>query len=153
MKLRNLALVLSVAATGACATMMQGTTQAISINSTPASATVTVDGTPMGHTPTVLRLERKNEHLVRLELDGYQPFEMKLSKSISGWVWGNILFGGVIGVAVDGSTGAFYKLSPEAVVANMETRTASIDGKTTIQVAVVMTPDPSWEKIGQLSPE
>ena len=56
-------------------------------------------------------------------------------------------------VAVDASTGGMYKLTPEAVDASMQTRTAVVDGRRTIQVAVVMSPDPSWEKIGQLSPE
>jgi hypothetical protein len=77
----------------------------------------------------------------------------KLEKKTSGWVWGNIVFGGVVGVVVDASTGAMYRLTPGSVDANMETRTAVVDGKRTIQVAIVMRADPSWEKIGQLRAE
>lgn len=48
----------------------------------------------MGTTPVIAKLERKQSHLVRLELDGYQPYETTLTKSVSGWVWGNLVFGG-----------------------------------------------------------
>lgn len=40
-----------------------------------------------------------------------------------------------------------------SVDASMETRTAMVDGRPTIQVAIVMSPDPSWEQIGQLTRE
>lgn len=46
-----------------------------------------------------------------------------------------------------------YRLSPGEVDGALATRTAVIDGQQTIQIAIVMTADPSWEKIGQLSRE
>ena len=153
MKLRAIILAGSIVSTGACATIMQGSNQGIAVNSTPAGASVSVDGKPMGTTPTVLRLERRSAHTVRLEMQGYAPYEMQLEKKLSGWVWGNIAFGGVVGVIVDGTTGAMYRLTPNAVDASMETRTAMVDGRPTIQVAIVMSPDPSWEQIGQLTRE
>jgi hypothetical protein len=150
MKLRNLVIAASLLSTGACATIMQGSEQPVSVSSTPAGATISVDGQPMGTTPAVLRLARKETHLVRLELDGYQPFDISLERKTSGWMWGNVVFGGLVGIVVDASTGAMYRLTPESIEAGMQTRTAVVDGRRTIQVAVVMTPDPSWEKIGQL---
>lgn len=153
MKLHTLVAAVSLLSTAACATLMNGTEQGISVNSTPTGASISADGQPMGTTPAVVRLARRNTHVVRLDLAGYQPFEMELAKKTSGWVWGNVVFGGIVGVIVDGSTGAMYKLSPEVIEAGMQTRTAVVDGKRTIEVAIVMTPDPSWEKIGQLRPE
>lgn len=153
MKLRNAIAAVCLLPAAACATIMQGSKQGVSVSSTPTGASISADGQPMGTTPAVLRLARRDSHVVRLDLEGYQPFEMKLEKKTSGWVWGNIVFGGVIGVVVDGTTGAMFKLSPGTIDASMQTRTAVVDGKRAIQVAVVMSPDPSWEKIGQLLPE
>lgn len=153
MKLRTIIAAVSLVSTAACATIMQGPNQGIAVDSTPTGAAISVDGQPMGTTPAVLRLPRKDAHLVRLELDGYAPYEMQLQKKMSGWVWGNLAFGGIVGVIVDGSTGAMYRLTPGDVSASMQTRTAVIDGRPSIAVAIVMSADPSWEKIGQLSPE
>jgi hypothetical protein len=153
MKLRTLVTVVSLASTAACATIMQGSQQPVAVSSTPAGAAISVDGKEMGTTPTTLLLSRKDSHVVSLLLDGYLPYHMTLEKKTSGWVWGNIVFGGVVGVVVDASTGAMYRLTPGTVDASMETRTAVVDGKRTIQVAIVMRADPSWEKIGQLRAE
>jgi hypothetical protein len=153
MKLRTIVTAVSLASTTACATIMQGSQQPVAVSSTPAGAAITVDGKAMGTTPATLLLARKESHVVSLLLDGYLPYNMTLEKKTSGWVWGNIVFGGVVGVVVDASTGAMYRLTPGNVDANMDTHTAVIDGKRTIQVAIVMRADPSWEKIGQLRAE
>jgi hypothetical protein len=43
---------------------------------------------------------------------------MTIDGAINGWYFGNILFGGLIGMlAVDPSTGAMYTLKPDAVQA------------------------------------
>lgn len=151
MKLRTALASALLLSTAACATIVQGSNQDIAVNSTPAGASVTVDGQPMGTTPATLKLSRGNAHTLRLDLAGYAPYEMQLERKMSGWVWGNIVFGGIVGVIVDASTGAMYRLSPGTVDAALQTRTAVLDGRRTIEVAIVMTPDPSWEKIGQLS--
>ncbi|HEX2778124.1 MAG TPA: hypothetical protein VHM30_01420, partial [Gemmatimonadaceae bacterium] len=96
-------------------------------------------------------LKRKDEHLVRLELAGYHPYDVPLKRGVNGWVWGNIVFGGLPGLAVDAITGALYKLKPGDVNGTLTRQTASRGGDA-IQVVVVMQPDASWEKIGQLTP-
>jgi hypothetical protein len=153
MKFRTVVTAVSLVSTTACATIMQGGQQPVAVSSTPAGASISVDGQPMGNTPATLTLSRKDTHVVSLVLDGYMPYTMTLEKKTSGWAWGNIVFGGVVGVVVDASTGALYRLSPANVDANMESRTAVVDGRRTIQVAIVLRADPSWEKIGQLRAE
>ena len=103
----------------ACATIMQGTSQEVSVSSTPTGARVLVDGAEMGKTPLVASLKRKDKHVVRVELEGYQPFEMALGRATSGWVWGNIVFGGIPGLAIDAITGGMYKLKPEEIQATL----------------------------------
>ena len=140
----------------ACATIMQSASQEISVSSTPTGAKVLVDGTDMGKTPYVASLKRKDKHVIRIELDGYQPFEMPLGRGTSGWVWGNIVFGGLPGLAVDAITGGMYKLKPEQVQATLAASTA-LEGsvrrdKDLLVVTVVLRPDSTWERIGSLVP-
>ena len=136
----------------ACATIMHGTTQNVGLSSTPTNARVTVDNKPLGNTPVIAKLTRKDNHIVRFELDGYKPFEATLTRGTSGWVWGNLVFGGLIGLAVDAMSGGLYKLTPNQIAGTMVEQTSGLttDG---LYVAVVLQPDPAWEKIGQLARE
>lgn len=158
---KNLYLTVAIAAasillTGAlfsCATIMHGTSQEIGIQSSPTGATVTVDGQDFGKTPVIAKLSRKKSHKVHFTLEGFQPFDATITKSTSGWIWGNIVFGGLIGLAVDAISGGLYKLKPEqvkAVLTSQETGD-SMQGIDII-ITVVLEPDPKWEKIGNLVP-
>ena len=141
-----------IALTG-CATIMHGTSQDVGLSSAPTAARVLVDNKPLGTTPTIAKLTRKDNHVIRMELDGYQPFEATVTRGVSGWVWGNIAFGGLIGLAVDAMSGGLYKLSPAQVAGQLaNTRTSAIevthDG---VYVVVVLRPDPTWQKVGELA--
>jgi len=137
-----------------CGTIVQGTTQQVSFTSDPAGADVEVNGLDKGETPVTVELSRKDSHTVKFDLAGYQPYELAVNRKVSGWVVGNIVFGGLIGLAVDAATGGMYKLDPDQVRAQLDAEgTASVDGDTEMMyVTVVMKPDPSWEQIGTLTP-
>jgi hypothetical protein len=134
-----------------CATIVHGTRQEVGISSTPTGATVMIDNNDVGVTPVVSKLTRKQNHIVKIQLAGYQPFETTLTHSVSGWVWGNLAFGGLIGLVVDASSGGIYKLNPEQVEGQLQaghasaTRTA--DG---IYVFAVLTAQADWAKVAQL---
>ncbi|MGH7585120.1 MAG: PEGA domain-containing protein [Gemmatimonadales bacterium] len=134
-----------------CATIINGTSQEVSVASTPVGARVTLDGQAFGVTPVVTKLKRKTTHTLRLELEGFQPHELTFSQGVSGWVAGNILFGGLIGLVVDAVTGSMYKLKPDQVQAVLAApvTTVSADGNALV-VAVVLDADPAWEPIGKL---
>lgn len=145
-------LVLTFLLTG-CATIMHGTNQDIGISSNPTGAEVTVDGTLRGATPLVTEMKRGNNHIVKLQLPGYAPYEATFTKSVSGWVVGNLLFGGLIGLAVDAITGGLYNLSPEQLAAQLGPGTrVSLEDDDVIRVFVVMQPRPEWQLVAQLSP-
>jgi len=38
--------------------------------------------------PVIADLSRKDHHIVKIELDGYQPFEATVTRRVSGWVLG-----------------------------------------------------------------
>jgi len=156
--MRSILLAASIAALTGCATIMHGTSQDIGFQSSPTNAKVLVDGLPMGNTPVVAKLSRKDNHIVKMNLDGYQPFEATLTRGTSGWVWGNIVFGGLIGLAVDAMSGGLYNLTPNQISGQLSggvipqgkppTAMVTKDG---IFITVVMHADPAWKRIGSLA--
>lgn len=137
----------------ACATIIHGTTQGVGVSSTPSSASVAIDNMPRGMTPLIADLSRSDNHIVKISLDGYSPFETTLTRSVSGWVVGNILFGGLIGLAVDAISGGLYYLTPEQIAGVLQKQNAGILYKEDrLYIAVVLSPEPTWQKIGVLQP-
>jgi hypothetical protein len=138
-------------ACSACASIMHGTSQDVGISSTPTSAFVTVDNAAKGQTPFVAKLSRKDNHVIHITADGYAPADLTLTHSTSGWVWGNLLFGGIVGLAVDAITGGLYKLTPEQLNATLAKQQASVaPTKDGFYVVLVQTAEKSWLKVGRL---
>lgn len=143
-----------------CASIIHGGYQSVDITSQPAGAQVIIDGKNVGLTPKTIELRRKGrakdemkpkkEYIVKIQLDGYMAYEMKVKRELDAWFFGNLIFGGVIGMIIDASDGAMYKLTPNQVVAQMGKMTASTYTGDGIHIAVVLHADPSWEKVGQL---
>lgn len=135
-----------------CATIMHGTRQSVGIASNPTNASVWVDRNFMGYTPMIVEMSRKDNHLVRIELDGYMPYEATFSKQLSGWVFGNIVFGGIIGLAVDAISGGLYVLTPDQIQAEMRSGQLNMaaDSKD-LFITIVLEPKPEWKMIGQLA--
>ena len=140
-----------------CATIIHGgTTQDVSVNSVPTAASVTVDGETKGKTPAMIDLKRKNSHKITIAMEGYQPYEIATTKKVSGWVWGNILFGGLIGLAVDAISGGLYNIEPEIIQAqliksetNISSTTQGID--TIVKEAIIKkTPAEQLEDLKKL---
>ena len=104
-------------ATG-CGTFVNGMHQDLTVTSNPGGADVSVDGVPLGTTPVVTSVSRKHGHVVKVEQPGYHPVEASIVPETSAWEWGNVIFGGIIGVAVDALTGGMYYLSQDRVNAN-----------------------------------
>ena len=138
--------------TSGCASIMQGSSQSFGISSTPDGASVTINNLERGQTPLVVDLKRKDNHLIQIKMPGYVPYSTTLTRRTSGWVWGNLAFGGLIGLAIDAISGGMYKLTPDQVQAVLiKEDTALLLQEDTLYIAVVLEPDPTWEKVGQLS--
>jgi hypothetical protein len=130
---------------------MHGTRQSVGIASNPTNASVWVDRNFVGNTPMIVEMTRKDNHIVRLELDGFQPYEATFSRHCSGWAFGNIVFGGVIGLAVDAISGGLYLLTPDQIQAEMRSNNMASSKKSNDSyIVVVLEPNPSWKKIGNL---
>lgn len=116
-------------ALGACATVTKGTDDTVTFESTPPGATVSfkeVSGRINEEgcvTPCTKELNRKFTYSVEIAKEGYQTYVQLLEPKLSGdgtaGMAGNILLGGVIGAAVDASTGAMNDLKPNPMTANL----------------------------------
>ena len=134
-----------------CATIILSPSQEISISSNPSGAMVTNNGLQLGKTPVVADLKRKGNHKIKIELEGYQPYEIALARKTSGWIFGNIIFGGIPGLIIDAITGAIYVLKPEQIQAELIKQGITISmTKDQMLIAVTMKADSNWQKIAEL---
>ncbi|HTT40231.1 MAG TPA: hypothetical protein VMH32_21475 [Burkholderiales bacterium] len=115
------------AALAGCATIVHGGPRSISVASSPSGAKVSIYDrsnalVQTSTTPFVARLNPKYKYFqgqtyrLVFELPGHATAEAKLNASLSGWYFGNIVFGGLVGMLiVDPLTGAMYNLTPEKI--------------------------------------
>lgn len=127
-----------------CGTIMNGTSQEIRFSSSPRDAIVVINGEEIGETPLYYDLKRNSSYDVTLELKGYHPYDLRISRRVTGWALGNVVFGLLPGIAVDAVTGGLFVLTPEDVHARMRDRGDELN------ITVVLKPDPNWQKIGNL---
>lgn len=162
MKFRIITIGLLALIISGCASIIHGPTQMVNFMSQPVGATISIDGKEYGKTPRSIELRRKGRKKgdrskkkqfdVKIALDGYFPYEVKLNREMDGWLLGNLLIGGLIGIIIDASNGSMYKLTPDQVIAQMKSNsTAMIKSEDDrIYLAVTMKIDSNWEKVGQL---
>ena len=118
-----------------------------------AGAAVLVDGEAVGNTPVVAKMSRNERHTITVKLEGYQPFEVKTSRHMNGWVIGNLVFGGPLGLIIDFADGAAYKLTPKEIAAQLGRSNANARVQNgTLYVFLTRDADSTWQKIGQLQP-
>jgi len=113
---------LAVACAG-CASVTRGTTDQVQILSEPPGAEAR---TSMGQTcvtPCTLQFGRKDEFTVTASKPGYHTVEMPVTTRLAGGgaagFAGNILIGGVVGMAVDAASGATLEHYPNPVVLDL----------------------------------
>ncbi len=99
-----------------CASIMHGKQQTIRVETNPPGAMVQIERTKTEMvTPANLVLKRKHEYELKIEKPGFKTEYVTINKNIGGWFWGNLFFGGLIGIIVDLSNGAAYNLDPEEI--------------------------------------
>ena len=135
---RAIAILVCFALAGGCASIFDGTTQQISVNTNPAGARCTFwrNGALIGDigvTPGALRVDKSRQELVIVcDKPGYVPSTYVNRSGLAGMAWANILTAG-LAWAYDVSRGADNKyesevnlsLSPGATVAPMSAPAAA----------------------------
>lgn len=105
---------------GGCASIISGTRQTVSFQSSPDEATVTVSGSTIGKTPVTLQLDRKSNQSVVFTKDGYKPVTMQMETMLSNWFWGNFILGGPLGSTIDALSGAVHQYSQSQYFVTLE---------------------------------
>jgi PEGA domain len=110
-----------------CASVTRGTTENISISSTPAGATAEVSGldNPTACvTPCVVVAKRSADITVTVSKEGYEPQVIPLTKEVPGagaaGFAGNLVLGGLVGMGVDAATGAAQDHKPNPVIVTLQ---------------------------------
>ena len=115
-------LLLGALAVSGCASIVKGTDQDVAVNTNPPGARCELmrGATSLGvvdPTPGVINLDKSSESIqIKCELEGYKTAQYVLESEAEAMTAGNVLFGGVIGLAVDASTGAMNKYDSNITV-------------------------------------
>lgn len=125
---RGIYLMLIVCLVG-CATIVSGRMQQLPVISYPSGATATI-GNMKQATPATFNLDRRmGVYEVIVEKEGYEPVTVVLKKGVNGWVFGNLLLGGIIGLIIDISSGSASKFTPTEVEVNLMKQQLGSDWK------------------------
>lgn len=125
---RVLAVLLTASLLTGCASIIHGSKQDVRVTSNPSGAVVRVNlNNQATTTPGVLTLNRKEiGYVLTFEKQGYKPVEVSLRRTVDGWLFGNVLFGGVVGIVIDFASGSAYKLTPTEVEVVLGDQSASL---------------------------
>jgi hypothetical protein len=112
---------------GGCASVTRGTTENISISSTPSGVEAVVSGMDVPTTcttPCSVVVKRNADLSITFQKEGYEPQIVPLSRDVqtsgaAGFA-GNLLLGGIIGMGVDAATGAATDHKPNPVIVTMQ---------------------------------
>ncbi len=106
-----------------CATIITGTKDKITFNSTPEGAKVTHKGIEKCTTPCTAEIPRSlSKQMVTFEKEGFSNKEVKLTKTFNPVTLVNILLGGIIGIGIDTATGSLTKYSPKEYKVELEAK-------------------------------
>ena len=125
--MRIVGIVALCAVLGGCASVTRGTTENLSIVSTPSGAEATISGLDVPTacvTPCAVVVKRNADISVAFQKQGYAPQVIQLTKDIpaagaAGFA-GNVILGGLVGMGVDAVTGAATDHQPNPVAATLE---------------------------------
>jgi len=127
--LRGIGALAAVLALGGCATVTRGTTDQVQIRSVPNGATATTSTGQRCTTPCMITVGRKDEFSVHFEKPGFisQDVQVKAQVSSAGEAAsaGNLIVGGIVGMATDASSGATLDHVPNPVSVELRPTRAS----------------------------
>ncbi len=106
-----------------CATILTGTKDKITFNSSPEGAKVIHKGIEKCTTPCTAEIPRSlSKQTVTFEKEGFNTKEVKLTKTFNPVTLVNVLLGGAIGVGIDAATGSLTKYSPKDYKVELEAK-------------------------------
>jgi S1-C subfamily serine protease len=122
----------SLLSTAGCATIIEGTSQTINVATIPthASCTLNRDGKTIGtiaNTPGAVEVSKtRHDLLISCSKSGYQTADARDTSEVAGWLFGNLVLGGLIGIGIDATTGAAEKYDGHVQIALTQQRTFGV---------------------------
>ena len=104
-------LVLAMGTSG-CATILDGSSQPLTFNSSPNGARIYVNGMELGTTPLTMAVKRSKTTMILAKKDGYEDQQLALQTKTNFTFWGNIISGGFVGSTTDYFSDAMIEYSP-----------------------------------------
>lgn len=103
-----------------CASVMSGRTADVTVKTNVPNARVVVrdkcgQEVASAPAPASFSLNRKEKflrparYIATIEAPGYQTVDVPIQQTVNPWIMGNVVFGGLIGLAVDNATGAAWR--------------------------------------------
>jgi hypothetical protein len=119
--LKYVLIVLAAVALSACSSIVDDDTQMVNVNTDPPGAKCTLQNDEgrfvVGSTPGTVMIETSCDPLmIACEKEGYQTTTSSSEDKHKGIVWGNVIFGGIVGYAVDRYSGAACKYPNDVFV-------------------------------------
>jgi len=106
-----------------CATITRGSKDLFEIESDPTGATVDLSNGLHCVTPCAMELPRKHAFTATFSMEGYKPLTIevvpKQAAAGTAGMAGNIIFGGLVGIVADSTSGAMKDLYPNPLVAKL----------------------------------
>lgn len=139
--LRKLTLPVCVLYLSGCASIVSGGPKTMPIMSQPDEASIEIIDIKNNNatilkakTPYTATLERSAgffspaKYKVRIAKEGYLPYETQIEAGVNGWYFGNVIFGGLLGILiVDPATGAMWSIYQDNV--NVQLYQDTAEGK------------------------
>ena len=122
-----------------CASIVSMSTYPLSIDSNPSNAKISITNKKghevyLGNTPAVVQLKAsdgffsKEEYQIKFSTPGCDEKIVPVTFSLDGWYFGNIFFGGLIGMLIiDPATGAMWKIDTEFLSVTLNQSTSSVN--------------------------
>lgn len=104
-----------------CASIINGTSQSVTFNSTPSGADVFIDGINMGKTPVTLKLKKNSYDTVMIKKKGYEAQTRPLETKYDAIALLNIFWDSS---TTDMISGAAYEYEPNAYNFTLEKKSA-----------------------------
>lgn len=99
-----------------CASIITGSKDSITVDSSPQGAYFTTNSGHSGTTPSKITIPDDLDLEVKYTLAGYQDAEAEVNSRMSAWILGNVLIGGIIGLVIDFATGNYQTHRDEVSV-------------------------------------
>ncbi|WP_114417291.1 PEGA domain-containing protein [Marinospirillum perlucidum] len=103
----------------ACATILGGSQEKVTFNSTPTGAEIYINGEYRGATPLTINLEKK-VYTVEVKKEGYITQEIRTTTGLNPVITGNVVTGGVPGTVTDVVTTAAFKFDQNQWIINLQ---------------------------------